>query len=72
MAARGIDVLGISGVINYDFPRDISEYVHRIGRTGRAGCVLDYDGSSSTYSLDLQQYRTVADLRDVSRSISLH
>jgi superfamily II DNA/RNA helicase len=37
VAARGIDVAGISHVINYDLPRDVESYVHRIGRTGRAG-----------------------------------
>jgi superfamily II DNA/RNA helicase len=37
VAARGIDVAGVSHVINYDLPRDVESYVHRIGRTGRAG-----------------------------------
>lgn len=37
VAARGIDVKDIKRVINYDFPRDIKEYIHRIGRTGRQG-----------------------------------
>jgi superfamily II DNA/RNA helicase len=37
VAARGIDVSGISHVFNFDLPRDIENYVHRIGRTGRAG-----------------------------------
>lgn len=36
IAARGIDVEGISHVINYDFPLHAEDYVHRIGRTGRA------------------------------------
>ena len=37
VAARGIDVQGISHVINYDLPKFSEDYVHRIGRTGRAG-----------------------------------
>ena len=37
IAARGLDVDDISHVINYDMPRDPETYVHRIGRTGRAG-----------------------------------
>ena len=37
VAARGIDVLTITHVINYDLPRVAEDYVHRIGRTGRAG-----------------------------------
>jgi ATP-dependent RNA helicase RhlE len=41
IAARGIDVDGISHVINYDFPMTNEDYVHRIGRTGRANAVGD-------------------------------
>jgi len=37
VAARGIDVQSITHVINFDLPRNIEDYVHRIGRTGRAG-----------------------------------
>ncbi|MCK9906476.1 C-terminal helicase domain-containing protein, partial [Frankia sp. Cpl3] len=37
VAARGIDVSNVSHVINYDIPQDPESYVHRIGRTGRAG-----------------------------------
>jgi len=37
VAARGIDVASISHVINFDLPRQAEDYVHRIGRTGRAG-----------------------------------
>lgn len=37
IAARGIDIDGLSCVINYDLPAKADEYVHRIGRTGRAG-----------------------------------
>jgi ATP-dependent RNA helicase RhlE len=41
IAARGIDVDGISHVVNYDFPMHVEDYVHRIGRTGRAHAVGD-------------------------------
>src|SRR5580692_986605 len=41
IAARGIDVDGISHVVNYDFPVQPEDYVHRIGRTGRAHAVGD-------------------------------
>ena len=37
VASRGLDVKGITHVVNYDFPRDMEDYVHRVGRTGRAG-----------------------------------
>merc|ERR1719230_1941159 len=45
VAARGIDVKDIKYVINYDFPKEIADYIHRIGRTGRAGAV----GSSYSF-----------------------
>ena len=37
VAARGLDVKDIGTVINFDFPRGVDDYIHRIGRTGRAG-----------------------------------
>lgn len=37
IAARGIDIEGITHVFNYDVPHDVDYYIHRIGRTGRAG-----------------------------------
>ena len=43
--SRGIDVSGIDAVINYDVPMDPEDYVHRIGRTGRAG----HDGQAFTF-----------------------
>ncbi|XP_060814264.1 probable ATP-dependent RNA helicase DDX43 [Bombus pascuorum] len=45
VASRGIDIEDITHVLNFDFPRDIEEYVHRVGRTGRAGRT----GESITY-----------------------
>lgn len=41
IAARGIDVTGISHVVNFDVPRYAEDYIHRIGRTGRAGSAGD-------------------------------
>merc|ERR1719218_65003 len=45
VASRGLDVKDIKYVINYDFPSQIEDYVHRVGRTGRAGAT----GSSYTF-----------------------
>ncbi|KAI0504431.1 hypothetical protein KFK09_015383 [Dendrobium nobile] len=48
VAARGLDIKDIRVVINYDFPNGIEDYVHRIGRTGRAGAT----GVSYTFFTD--------------------
>ena len=37
VASRGLDIKDVKHVINYDLPKEIDEYVHRIGRTGRVG-----------------------------------
>ena len=37
MLGRGIDIVGVTHVINFDMPDNIEDYTHRIGRTGRAG-----------------------------------
>jgi ATP-dependent RNA helicase RhlB len=48
VAGRGLHVDGISHVINYDIPLDAEDYVHRIGRTGRAGA----DGIAYTFACE--------------------
>merc|ERR1711953_1574081 len=45
VASRGLDVKDIEYVINYDFPAQIEDYIHRVGRTGRAGAT----GSAYTF-----------------------
>jgi ATP-dependent RNA helicase RhlE len=59
IAARGLDVTGISHVINYDLPNEPESYVHRIGRTGRAGAsgiaVSFCDSSERGYLRDIER-----------------
>jgi len=53
IASRGIDIIGVSHVINYELPSDIEFYIHRTGRTGRA----DFEGTSiSFYDFEDDQY----------------
>ena len=61
IAARGIDVQGIELVINYDLPDNSHDYVHRIGRTGRAGVI----GRAVSFATPDQQ----RDVRDIERII---
>ncbi|MBP8257909.1 MAG: DEAD/DEAH box helicase [Opitutaceae bacterium] len=61
IAARGIDVAGVSHVINYDVPENPEDYVHRIGRTGRAMAVGD--------AFTLATPENSGDVRDIERFI---
>lgn len=61
IAARGIDVKDISLVVNYDIPENPDDYVHRIGRTGRAGA----EGKAITFAMPDQR----GDVRDIERLI---
>lgn len=45
VASRGIDVRNITHVLNYDYPNNSEDYIHRIGRTGRAGA----EGTAITF-----------------------
>ena len=61
IAARGIDVDGVTHVINYELPNEPESYVHRIGRTARAGC----EGIAiSLCEMDERAY-----LRDIEKTI---
>jgi ATP-dependent RNA helicase RhlE len=53
VAARGLDVAGIPCVINYDLPHSAEDYVHRIGRTGRAGAQGE---AIALYTADEERY----------------
>jgi len=62
VAARGLDVKDIGLVINYDFPNNIEDYIHRIGRTARAGKT----GKSLSYFMP-ENYHMTYDLMNVLR-----
>ncbi|ARP87652.1 DEAD/DEAH box helicase [Bordetella genomosp. 9] len=59
VAARGLDVAGVPCVINYDLPYNAEDYVHRIGRTGRAGAsgeaIALYTPSEERLLLDIEK-----------------
>ncbi|MDD3407126.1 MAG: DEAD/DEAH box helicase [Methanomicrobium sp.] len=69
VAARGIDVDDIDTVYNYDVPQDVEYYVHRIGRTGRAGktgCAYTFVGPRETEKLRMIQKLAKVKIRRVS------
>ena len=61
VAARGLDVTGITHVINYDLPKNAEDYVHRIGRTGRAG--------ATGIAISFVSFRELDELRRIERYI---
>jgi len=60
VAARGLDVHAVKHVVNYDLPGDIDDYVHRIGRTGRAG----HEGVATAFFND-KNFNIAKDLVDI-------
>jgi superfamily II DNA/RNA helicase len=61
VAARGLDVPGITHVINFDLPKNAEDYVHRIGRTGRAG--------ATGIAISFVSYREIDQLTRIERYI---
>ncbi|KAE8330828.1 ATP-dependent RNA helicase rok1 [Aspergillus sergii] len=68
LLARGIDFRGINGVVNYDIPNSAAVYVHRVGRTGRAG---REGGVAVTYYTkeDIPYVKSIANVIDVSEKL---
>jgi len=67
IASRGIDVEGVSHVVNYDLPHEPETYVHRIGRTGRAGAT----GTAISFCDDEERQQLKAIERLIGRSLSI-
>jgi len=64
IAARGIDVTGIEVVVNFDLPENAEDYVHRIGRTGRAG----HKGRAISFACPDQR----AEVREIERLMRIN
>lgn len=67
VAARGINVPNVEAVFNYDLPRDNEVYVHRIGRTGRAG----REGYAFTFVAGKEKYR-IPDIEKYAKTEIVH
>ncbi|MGA7107171.1 MAG: DEAD/DEAH box helicase [Terracidiphilus sp.] len=63
VAARGIDVANVAHVVNYDMPKEPEDFVHRVGRTGRASA----KGVASTFAGHAER----GDLRKIERTLSI-
>jgi ATP-dependent RNA helicase RhlE len=68
IAARGIDVKNISHVVNFDVPRHPEDYVHRIGRTGRAG----HEGMALSFACPDQKKDLEAIERLTRQALTIH
>ncbi|KAJ5819111.1 hypothetical protein N7474_004702 [Penicillium riverlandense] len=68
LLARGVDFRGINGVVNYDIPNSAAVYVHRVGRTGRAG---REGGIAVTFYTkeDIPYVKSIANIIDVSEKL---
>lgn len=68
LLARGVDFRGINGVVNYDIPNSAAVYVHRVGRTGRAG---REGGIAVTYYTkeDIPYVKSIANIINVSEKL---
>jgi ATP-dependent RNA helicase RhlE len=63
VAARGIHVDGIAHVVNYDLPQAAEDFIHRVGRTGRAGA----EGVATTFATSAER----SDIRNIERTLKV-
>lgn len=61
LSARGMDIEGVSHVINYDIPRDVEYYIHRIGRTGRMNQI--------GYAISFVTEKDIANMKKIQKQI---
>ncbi|MFT5496061.1 MAG: ATP-dependent RNA helicase RhlE [Kiritimatiellia bacterium] len=66
VAARGLDIQGVTHVINYDFPEENDDYIHRIGRTGRAGST----GTAITFLTPFDENRQLGLEKYIKRTLA--
>jgi ATP-dependent RNA helicase RhlB len=66
VAARGLHIEGVSHVVNYSLPVDPQDYIHRIGRTGRAGAT----GTSVSFATETEAYEIPAIEEFIGRSLT--
>jgi ATP-dependent RNA helicase DeaD len=77
VAARGLDIDNVSHVYNYEIPKDVDSYTHRVGRTARAGkngeaiSLVATEDEKKFFQQILFKYRGEISLRDVGETISL-
>jgi len=64
VVARGIDVADVAHVVNYDIPREAEDFVHRVGRTGRAAC----SGVASTFAAPDETHA----LKKIERTLAIN
>ena len=75
VAARGIDINNLTHVINYSLPQDSESYVHRIGRTGRAGntgTAITFISSSEYRQFMMMQREIKVDIKKVPIPTAQH
>ena len=69
LAARGIDVLGLLAVINYDLPRGADDFIHRTGRVGRSGSVISFVTAGTEPHFDFLEKRVLSSSRRIEREV---
>ncbi len=66
VAARGLDIHGVTHVVNYDFPEQNEDYIHRIGRTGRAGS----EGNALTFVCEWDDQKRMKLEKHIGRTLA--